>query len=65
MGLLARVRAVIQSVVVQSGEDVSLPDQEEGAVNPKPRKDFPVIQAGSWPADLSLRREDIYDERGR
>ena len=65
MGLLARVRAIIQSVVVQSGEDVSLPGREEDNVSPTPRKDFPVIQAGSWPADLSLRREDIYDEWGR
>ncbi len=65
MGLLARVRAAIQSVVVQSGEDVSLPSREEGTVNPPPQEDFPVIQAGSWPADLSLRREDIYDEWGR
>ena len=24
--------------------------------------DFPVIHVGSWPADLSLRREDMYDE---
>lgn len=65
MGLLARVRAAIQSVVVQSGEDVSLPSREEDTVNPPPREDFPVIHAGSWPADLSLRREDIYDEWGR
>ena len=64
MGLLARVRAVIQSVVVQSGEDVLLPDREDN-VSPTPRKDFPVIQAGSWPADLSLRRKDIHDEWGR
>ena len=27
--------------------------------------DFPVIRAGSWPTDLSLRREDIYGEWGR
>ena len=27
--------------------------------------DFPVIQAGSWPAELSLRREDMYGEWGR
>ena len=27
--------------------------------------DFPVIHAGSWPADLSLRREDMYGEWGR
>lgn len=28
-------------------------------------KDFPVIDIGPWPTDLSLRREDMYDERGR
>ncbi len=27
--------------------------------------DFPVISVGSWPEDLSLRREDMYDEWGR
>ncbi len=32
---------------------------------PPPQQDFPVIQAGSWPEDLSLRREDMYDEWGR
>jgi hypothetical protein len=26
---------------------------------------FPPHDPGSWPADLSLRREDIYDDRGR
>ena len=26
---------------------------------------FPVIHAESWPADLSLRREDMYGEWGR
>jgi hypothetical protein len=27
--------------------------------------DFPVISVGKWPEDLSLRREDMYDEDGR
>lgn len=27
--------------------------------------DFPVIHAGSWPTDLSLRRENMYGEWGR
>ena len=27
--------------------------------------DFPVDRAGSWPPDLELRREDIYDHDGR
>ena len=27
--------------------------------------DFPVIDVGEWPKDLSLRREDLYDDFGR
>ena len=27
--------------------------------------DWPVIHIESWPENLSLRREDMYDERGR
>ena len=27
--------------------------------------DFPVDDLGPWPADLSLRREDMYDGDGR
>jgi hypothetical protein len=29
------------------------------------RSDFPVHDLGPWPADLPLRREDMYDEWGR
>ena len=34
---------------------------------PKPRalEDFPMWDCGPWPADLSLRREDMYDDDGR
>jgi len=31
----------------------------------RPPLDFPVIHVGSWPADLSLRREDMYGDEGR
>jgi hypothetical protein len=31
----------------------------------RPSCDFLVIHVGSWPSHLSLRREDLYDERGR
>jgi len=31
----------------------------------RPPLDFPVDSCGSWPQNLSLRREDIYDEWGR
>jgi hypothetical protein len=27
--------------------------------------DFPIIDVGEWPNDLSLRREDLYDDFGR
>ncbi|NOT55625.1 MAG: hypothetical protein HOP18_13565 [Deltaproteobacteria bacterium] len=27
--------------------------------------DFPVMSVGAWPENLSLRREDMYDEWGR
>jgi hypothetical protein len=27
--------------------------------------DFPVHDSGPWPTDLSLRREDLYGDRGR
>ena len=28
-------------------------------------EDFPVDSVGPWPSDLSLRREDMYGDRGR
>lgn len=31
----------------------------------RPPLDFPVISVGSWPENLSLRREDMYDDCGR
>ena len=27
--------------------------------------DFPTMSVGKWPADLSLRREDMYGDDGR
>lgn len=31
----------------------------------RPPLNFPVHDVGPWPANLSLRREDMYDEWGR
>jgi hypothetical protein len=31
----------------------------------RPPLDFPVHDVGPWPENLSLRREDMYDEWGR
>lgn len=40
-------------------------DDQAVAESPTQRADFPVIDVGPWPNELSLRREDMYDERGR
>ncbi|MBI3979257.1 MAG: hypothetical protein HY331_13830 [Chloroflexi bacterium] len=32
---------------------------------PRPLLEFPVLDLGPWPANLSLRREDMYDDWGR
>jgi hypothetical protein len=45
-------------------------DEQPAAAKPEKKKerpplDFPVISVGTWPADLSLRREDMYDDDGR
>jgi hypothetical protein len=45
-------------VVVWIDDQPSLPEA-------RPRHDFPVIHVGAWPADLSLRREDMYGDEGR
>lgn len=34
-------------------------------VEKRPALDFSVIDVGPWPANLSLRREDLYDNFGR
>ena len=31
----------------------------------RPPLDFPVMSVGAWPENLSLRREDMYDDWGR
>jgi len=37
-------------------------DDQPGLPDTRARHDFPVIHVGAWPADLSLRREDMYDD---
>jgi hypothetical protein len=43
--------------------EVVLVIQERGAE--RKTLEFPVIDVGKWPDDLSLRREDMYDDWGR
>ena len=44
---------------------VVLIDDQAGLPEAPPRHDVPVIHVGTWPAHLSLRREDMYDDEGR
>ena len=40
-------------------------DEQLVSAGSRPVGDFPVIRVGVWPADLSLRREDMYGDEGR
>ena len=44
---------------------VVLIDDQLALSEAHPRHAVPVIYVGAWPADLSLRREDMYDDEGR
>jgi hypothetical protein len=40
-------------------------DDQPGMPEARQLHAFPVIHVGAWPADLSLRREDMYGDEGR
>ena len=40
-------------------------DEQPLAPGARAPADFPVDDVGPWPENLSLRREDMYDEWGR
>jgi hypothetical protein len=40
-------------------------DEQPPAEQPRRPLDFPVDDYGPWPDNLSLRREDLYDDFGR
>ena len=40
-------------------------DDQPALPDARQRPDIPVLHVGAWPADLSLRREDMYDDEGR
>ncbi|HUS17092.1 MAG TPA: hypothetical protein VM536_19000 [Chloroflexia bacterium] len=49
-------------LVLDAAPTTASPPQSPG---PHLLLDFPVDDVGPWPADLSLRREDLYDDDGR
>jgi len=40
-------------------------DEQPIARTKRPPLEMPVIHVGSWPENLSLRREDLYGDDGR
>ncbi|MBW4473298.1 MAG: hypothetical protein KME45_23420 [Stenomitos rutilans HA7619-LM2] len=40
-------------------------DEQPVTAEQRPPFDFPVHHVGVWPENLSLRREDMYDDWGR
>ena len=60
--LIAQINADIppgEHRVVVVIEEQPLTKQERPPLN------FPVMNVGEWPENLSLRREDMYDDDGR
>jgi hypothetical protein len=39
-------------------------EEQPVAIEKHSLPDFPIIDIGEWPEDLSLRREDLYDDFG-
>jgi len=60
-------------IIVQLPTDISpgehrivmVIDEQPFKKEKRPPLDFPVDNWGPWPENLSLRREDMYDEWGR
>ena len=52
---------------IQPGEHrvVVVIDEDALAQAEEPPEDIPVLDVGPWPENLSLRREDMYDDWGR
>ena len=40
-------------------------DDHHASVTVRPPMDMPIHDFGPWPANLSLRREDLYGDHGR
>lgn len=71
--LLALLRDELRALARQAVDEALRDSELRDAVAPPPAPDdrrdqplnLPVDDVGPWPADLSLRREDLYDADGR
>ena len=66
---LAQARAIVRQLTVQEKFDLlnELTTQlvGESMSTTQERPPFPVLHLDHWPNDVPLRREELYDDRGR
>jgi hypothetical protein len=66
--LLERLRALppaAQKAVLDLIDSLMQHKPNEPPRATRPPLNFPVDHWGNWPADLALRRQDLYGQRGR
>ncbi len=60
------VRVQLPECTAPGPQQVVLVVEEPPPAKPQSKVlELPIIHVESWPADLSLRREDLYDDWGR
>jgi hypothetical protein len=67
---LTQARNIVRQLTVQEKlyllNDITAQLVQEATSHPVlPRPAFPVFHVAEWPADMPMRREDLYDDRGR
>ena len=67
---LTQARTIVRQLTVQEKlyllHDITAQLVQETTSNPATsRPVFPILHIAEWPSDVPMRREDLYDDRGR
>lgn len=67
---LTQARTIVRQLTVQEKlyllNEITAQLVHETSSSPAtPHLDFPVLHTAEWPTDIPMRREDLYDDRGR
>ena len=67
---LTQARTIVRQLSVQEKlyllNDITAQLVQAATSNPvASRAGFPVLHTAEWPTDTPMRREDLYDDRGR
>ena len=67
---LTQARTIVRQLTVQEKlyllQDITAQLVHETTSSPAAsRSTFPVFPIAEWPTDMPMRREDLYDDRGR